>query len=87
MKCTWEGCEVEASVPQVGEDGQQWANLCTSHHAEIETSMVSLDAKTVLRSWIKAQGGSRAAANRMMGTGVPQKTAQLAAAMAKRVVK
>lgn len=43
-----------------------WADLCEKHHLAIEKGMEAFDAKTVLRNWVRAQGGSRKAAARMM---------------------
>lgn len=66
MKCTWVGCEVEATVPQIAKDGEQWANLCAAHEAELNGNIDALDAKKLLSSWVKAMGGAKAATARML---------------------
>lgn len=67
MKCTWVGCEAEAKFPQISSDGKtEWANLCDLHHKEIDGALDSFDAKRILSNWVKAQGGAKAAAGRMM---------------------
>ncbi len=69
MKCTWVDCRLDAAHPQVAEDGEQWANLCEDHNKELEESLdlaVSGNIKKMISSWIKAQGGSKKAAARMM---------------------
>lgn len=72
--CTWEKCPEVATVPQTAKDGEMWANLCQAHHDELEASINRLFTdpgrnaiKRHLRDWIKAQGGSKAAAKRMSG--------------------
>lgn len=67
MTCTWVDCSKEATVPQIAKDGDQWANLCVEHDAEIDKALVSMDVKVVLRNWLRAQGGAKAAAARMTG--------------------
>jgi hypothetical protein len=71
MKCTWLNCTAEAIVPQKANDGSTWANLCLEHHQEIENCMTKFEQpeygpKRMLSSWVKAQGGAKAAAARMM---------------------
>jgi len=68
--CTWEGCTCLAQYPQIATDNEVWANLCEVHHKEmkytLETAMRSDHAPIVLSRWIKAQGGAKKAARRMM---------------------
>ena len=59
--CTWQDCT--QLVPQIAKDGSQWADLCAAHAQELEDNL--LDAKGVLRCWVRAQGGAKAAAERM----------------------
>jgi hypothetical protein len=71
MLCTWLDCEEEARVPQIANDGSQWACLCFEHAQEIENCMIKFESpeygpKRMLSSWVKAQGGAKAAAARMM---------------------
>ncbi len=66
-KCTWEGCSEFATTQQTAKDGQIWAKLCAKHDKEIDDAIKSGDPKPILSTWIKAQGGSKAAAKRMMG--------------------
>ena len=65
--CTWMGCVYGPTHPQVAKDGEVWANLCSIHNAEMEKVMANAKPGTVLRTWILAQGGSRAASERMLG--------------------
>lgn len=70
-RCTWvdppdSHCEEVASHPQTGKDGVAWANLCDAHHKVIEDAF-GVDARATLRYWIRAQGGTKAAAARMTG--------------------
>ena len=69
MKCTWVDCQNDACYPQVGSDQVQWANLCEAHHREVEAASFSspFDAKVMLRCWVRAMGGAKAAAKRMVG--------------------
>jgi hypothetical protein len=63
LHCTWEGCHLTASKPQMAKDGKQWANLCEAHDRQLSESF----AKPVpvwLAAWVKAQGGPKAAADR-----------------------
>lgn len=63
MKCTWEGCREPATHPQLGKTGEAWANLCTGHDRELASRMS--DVRGILSGWVKAQGGAKAAAERM----------------------
>lgn len=63
--CTWVDCRLEAMHPQERGDGGIWANLCQSHHDELESCLASLDPRKLLSSWIKAQGGAKKAAQRI----------------------
>lgn len=72
MKCTWMGknderCDAEATYPQIGKDGEQWASLCTKHHEQVEAAITDFDPRKLLGNWVRAQGGAKAAARRMMG--------------------
>lgn len=56
-KCTWKNCNRPASHPQIESTGEQWANLCDEHTAELDASVDSLDPGDMLRTWILAAGG------------------------------
>lgn len=56
---------MDATKPQIAKDGDVWANLCEAHDGEMDRTLSSLDAAKMLRAWIHAQGGARAAADRM----------------------
>lgn len=65
MTCTWEGCTANATKPQTSNDGSHWANLCDAH-AEIVDGMFDLGPAAIMSTWIRAQGGAKAAAARML---------------------
>lgn len=69
MQCSWNSkdaqCHHEGVVPQRGRDGSQWAELCEEHDRQLTAAIESGDAKKLLGAYIKAQGGSKAAAARM----------------------
>lgn len=72
MLCTWVDCKNEAHVPQIANNGSVWAELCFEHAKEIENCMTKFQEdgygpKRMLSSWVKAQGGVKAAAARMTG--------------------
>ena len=64
-KCTWFGCASQGKYPQTGKSGEVWAFLCDSHNAELSKAIDDFDARKIVASWIKAQGGSKKAAKRM----------------------
>jgi hypothetical protein len=71
MKCTWVDCNAEATHPQVGKDGQQWSDLCDEHHAQLDKASDDFlsgatGPQKMLSAWVKAQGGSKKATERMM---------------------
>lgn len=67
--CTWEDCESHATHPQIAKDGEQWANLCPTHAAELEAACdiasPTWTPKRMLRAWILAQGGAGPASRRV----------------------
>ncbi len=65
-KCTWDGCRNWASKPQLAKDGRQWANLCESHDILINRHIANGEAREIISDWVKAQGGAKAAAARML---------------------
>lgn len=74
MTCTWVGCSAEATHPLVAKDGEEWANLCEAHWAEHEEGVKAaldpggLDAiKRITSNWVKAGGGPKKMAARMVG--------------------
>jgi hypothetical protein len=82
-RCTWIDCTNEATTPQISKDGSQWANLCPGHAKEIDDNL--LDAKGILRCWVRAQGGSKAIVGKMRDSGDIDKMARFAAMLSKRV--
>ncbi len=68
-------CSEVAEFPQTGQDGKQWANLCPAHTKEMDDSL--LDPKAVLRCWVRASGGPRAMADKMMGSPEGKATVKL----------
>jgi hypothetical protein len=64
MKCTWEGCDSENAEDIISNDGEVWCRLCRKHEKELVKSYTD---KSLLSSWIKAQGGAEKAAGRMDG--------------------
>jgi len=65
VRCTWEGCKQGSIFHETGKDGGEWAHLCLMHHNQLEDAMKDGNAKLILSFWVKAQGGSRCAADRM----------------------
>lgn len=69
MRCTWVkqdvACTSEATHPQVGKDGSQWAHLCEEHDKKLNDAVGSGDVKKLMAAYIQAQGGAKAAAARM----------------------
>ena len=63
-KCTWVDCTAAATKAQIAADGEQWAHLCETHFLELDTAMKA-GVKPMLSAWVKAQGGTKAAAKRM----------------------
>jgi hypothetical protein len=63
--CTWKGCSKPAKHQQTAKDGEEWANLCDEHNAELERS-ISGPAPVVLRCWVLAGGGAEKMAARMV---------------------
>lgn len=64
-KCTWEGCDAFGGFLRKGKDGRQWANLCKQHDEETDAAITAGNVKKILSNWVKAQGGSKKAAERM----------------------
>jgi hypothetical protein len=70
MECTWKfkdspKCTQTATHPQVGNDGSQWANLCTDHAKKLDDGIATGDPKYLLGYWIAAGGGAEAMSKRM----------------------
>lgn len=66
MNCTWLGCAEQASHDKTSKDGAIWARLCDTHEAKFNEAVAS-GVKGALSAWVKAQGGAKAAADRMTG--------------------
>ena len=67
LECTWKDCNGKATMPWFGKDGEQWASLCINHNAELEEAFTSGIPRKIVSAWIKAQGGSEKATERMIG--------------------
>ncbi len=67
MKCTWVDCLKDASVPQIAKDGEVWADLCVEHDQRLIAAIDSGDPKQLLGLWVKAGGGHKKMAARMVG--------------------
>lgn len=66
--CTWEGCTQTAKHESRSTTGEKWADLCDEHEHQLSASLTSGGPGSILSSWIKAQGGAKAAAARMTGS-------------------
>lgn len=67
--CTWQGkdqprCNAPAPHELRDQDAQVWARLCDLHQARYD-ELQAQGARGILGGWIAAQGGARAAAERM----------------------
>lgn len=51
MKCTWSGCNREATTPQYDKNGYEWANLCDHHNERLKVAVQSSKAKSLLGAW------------------------------------
>ena len=75
-KCTWAGCNEEAMHAWNDKKGNVWASLCPDHNDSLQESIDksgSIDPeemkqglREVLSKWIKAQGGAKVAARRVL---------------------
>jgi hypothetical protein len=63
--CTWEGCTAPSTMPVHDRDGRPWAYLCDEHSARLDAAIASGSPGRTVAAWIRAQGGPRAAADRM----------------------
>ena len=63
--CTWMNCTSTATKAQIATDGQQWAHLCEAHFKELDAAMKT-GVKQTLSAWVKAQGGAKEAAKRVL---------------------
>ena len=65
MDCTWKDCENKAEHPQIGKNGNEWANLCTQHNTELDKAVDKMMPKPILKSWVQASGGAKKLAGTM----------------------
>jgi hypothetical protein len=63
--CTWEGCGEPGTAPLHDRNGKRWALLCVAHEKELDAAILGLDAKAVIRCWVKASGGAKRLADEM----------------------
>lgn len=72
MICTWVGCKRTASqFKAAGDNHEAWASLCEEHYELLDTAendflFNGTSPKLLLAYWIKAQGGSKKVAERMV---------------------
>jgi hypothetical protein len=71
QQCTWVDppevrCSSAATHAELSNDKTPWAHTCDIHHAMIEDGIVNFTPQKMLRNWVRAQGGHKAAAARMM---------------------
>jgi hypothetical protein len=59
--CTWSNCRSLGCKPQIGKDGRQWALLCIAHDMQLKRELEEANVRTLMGSWVKAQGGAEAA--------------------------
>ena len=64
--CTWVDCDKQGVDAQLDKQGKQWAKLCSIHALMLNDALKSMDAKKMVAYWVKAQGGAKKAAKRMM---------------------
>ena len=62
--CTWVDCSHRGLHVMTARDGEQWADLCSRHKYKFEEAMASGKPALIVATWVKAQGGSKAAAER-----------------------
>lgn len=65
MNCTYQDCSGVAKHSEVAKDGHVWARLCDAHHQELSEAIAGMKAPRLARTWVRCQGGSKAAAERM----------------------
>lgn len=63
--CSWKECKQQAEYPQVSKSNQIWAVLCEEHRDELDRAVASANVRKLMGAWIKAQGGAKAAAERI----------------------
>lgn len=68
VECTWEDCPNGGEFKQIATDGEVWAILCKDHNRFMDDGLTGpeFSPKQVMSNWIKAQGGAKKAAKRMM---------------------
>jgi hypothetical protein len=62
--CTYEGCKEPGDHEQLDKCDKPWAHLCDEHAARLDNAIISANPKLLISTWIKAQGGAKAAAKR-----------------------
>ena len=65
-QCTWDGCSREANETLLDKDGKPWARLCLQCLKDFDDTIKSGNAKHIVAAWIKAQGGSGKATQRVL---------------------
>lgn len=72
-QCTWQDppdkrCTLDGNHDHKDNLGVVWASLCDAHHEKLErdTNPENLDIKACLSSWVRASGGAKRMAERMV---------------------
>jgi hypothetical protein len=73
MKCSWKDCGHIGKHRQKATDGDEWAYLCDEHVAKVDGAVDAAlkdpseaNIKALLGSWVRAQGGAKAATKRVL---------------------
>lgn len=56
--CTWKGCNGQARHRQLDRNKREWADLCDTHHKELEEALNTLTPQPLLKCWVLASGGA-----------------------------
>ena len=64
-RCTWVDCQASGFLLQLDQQKRPWATLCETHHRLLHDALEAKDARKILSYWVKAQGGAKAAKDRM----------------------
>lgn len=65
-RCTWQNCTNPFKCVYKSQSGEVWARLCAEHDEIIKVAIKDAEPKRLLSCYIKAQGGSKVAAQRTM---------------------
>ena len=68
--CDYYGCPAPVRVQDINFKPPSF-RLCVKHGAELDALVVEVNAKKILGFWVKAQGGPKRAARRLMDEARP----------------